>query len=229
MRLRSATRSDPSRSSRSPPADRSCPSGDGTRSQGSPGPAAAPFARWRVSTVRWGSRGATATLKGTPQAMAHTRFGFMWNWDGGEHVILSRATDETGHVQPTREEVAKFLDVAYTPKFRPPGNNNTIMPWKIGRDGSVTNGLAWDRPDFAAPGKRRPRADIWRGARADRSRTCPGYHDRSNRSGTASGPRHCRGRQSALYTEELLRLSWPGRRRRGDIGAQFAGEERPGG
>jgi sulfane dehydrogenase subunit SoxC len=83
-----------------------------------------------------------AQLKGTPQAMAHTRFGFMWNWDGGEHVILSRATDEIGQVQPTREEVAKAMGVAYTPKFRPPMNNNTIMPWKIARDGSVTNGLA---------------------------------------------------------------------------------------
>jgi sulfane dehydrogenase subunit SoxC len=83
-----------------------------------------------------------ATLKGTPQPMAHTRFGYMWNWDGDEHVILSRTTDAIGHVQPTREEAAKALGVAYTPKFRPPGNNNTIMPWKIASDGSVTNGLA---------------------------------------------------------------------------------------
>ena len=83
-----------------------------------------------------------AKLKGTPQPMAHTRFGFMWNWEGGEHVILSRTTDEIGQVQPTREEVAKALGVAYTPKFRVPMNNNTIMPWKIARDGSVANGLA---------------------------------------------------------------------------------------
>ena len=83
-----------------------------------------------------------AKLKGTPHAMAHTRFGYMWNWDGDEHVILSRTTDEIGQVQPTREEVAKALGVAYTPKFRVPFNNNTIMPWKIARDGSVTNGLA---------------------------------------------------------------------------------------
>jgi sulfane dehydrogenase subunit SoxC len=83
-----------------------------------------------------------AQFKGTPQPMAHTRFGFMWNWDGEEHVILSRTTDEIGQVQPTREEVAKALGVAYTPKFRPPMNNNTIMPWKIASDGSVTNGLA---------------------------------------------------------------------------------------
>ena len=83
-----------------------------------------------------------AKLKGTPQPMAHTRFGYMWNWDGDEHVILSRTTDAIGQVQPTREEAAKALGVAYTPEFRLPGNNNTIMPWKIARDGTVTNGLA---------------------------------------------------------------------------------------
>ena len=83
-----------------------------------------------------------AELKGNPNRMAHTRFGYMWNWDGNEHVIMSRTTDEIGHVQPTREEAAKALGVAYTPNYRPPGLNNTIMPWKIAKDGSVTNGLA---------------------------------------------------------------------------------------
>ena len=81
-------------------------------------------------------------LKATPLRKAHTRFGYMWNWDGGEHVIMSRTTDDIGVVQPTREQVAKALGVAYTPNFRPPGTNNTIMPWKIASDGSVTNGLA---------------------------------------------------------------------------------------
>ena len=83
-----------------------------------------------------------AQLKGTPQPMAHTRFGFMFNWDGGEHVIVSRTTDEIGKTQPTVEQVAKALKVAFTPNFRVPMNNNTLMAWKIGRDGSVTNGLA---------------------------------------------------------------------------------------
>jgi sulfane dehydrogenase subunit SoxC len=83
-----------------------------------------------------------AELKAAPLRKAHTRFGYMWNWDGGEHVIMSRTTDDIGVVQPTREQVAKALGVAYTPSFRPPGTNNTIMPWKIASDGSVTNGLA---------------------------------------------------------------------------------------
>jgi sulfane dehydrogenase subunit SoxC len=66
----------------------------------------------------------------------------MWNWDGGEHVLVSRTTDEIGDVQPTRQDYAKLLGVAYTPQFRVPMNNNTLMAWRVGRDGSVTNGLA---------------------------------------------------------------------------------------
>jgi sulfane dehydrogenase subunit SoxC len=83
-----------------------------------------------------------AELKGTPNRMAHTRFGYMWNWDGGEHVIMSRTTDDTGAVQPTRQQVAEFFKAEYSTKYRPPGLNNTIMPWKIAGDGSVTNGIA---------------------------------------------------------------------------------------
>ena len=55
---------------------------------------------------------------------------------------MSRTTDDTGSIQPTREQVAKALGVPYTPAFRVPGTNNTIMTWRIARDGSVSNGLA---------------------------------------------------------------------------------------
>ena len=82
-----------------------------------------------------------AELKAAPLPKAHTRFGFMWNWDGGEHVIMSRTTDELGVVQPTRQQVAQALGLTYSREFRPPGTNNTIMPWKIAADGSVTNGI----------------------------------------------------------------------------------------
>src|SRR5580698_5918502 len=61
-----------------------------------------------------------AQLKGTPHPLDDTRFGFMWNWDGSEHVLLSRATDELGQIQPTAEQIAKALGVAYTPTFRVP-------------------------------------------------------------------------------------------------------------
>jgi sulfane dehydrogenase subunit SoxC len=36
---------------------------------------------------------------------AHTRFRHLWNWDGSEAVIMSRAVDETGYVQPARAKL----------------------------------------------------------------------------------------------------------------------------
>jgi sulfane dehydrogenase subunit SoxC len=83
-----------------------------------------------------------AELKGTPQRMAHTRFGYGWNWDGNETALLSRCTDEIGQVQPTREQIAQYWNVPFDRKYRVPGLDNSVMPWKIAKDGSVTNGLA---------------------------------------------------------------------------------------
>jgi len=83
-----------------------------------------------------------AEIKATPQRMAHTRFGYPWVWDGKETEILSRCTDEIGQVQPTREQVAKYWNVPFERSYRVPGLDNSVMPWKINRDGSVTNGLA---------------------------------------------------------------------------------------
>jgi sulfane dehydrogenase subunit SoxC len=80
-----------------------------------------------------------AELKMTPQRMAHVRFAYQWNWDGNETEILSRCTDEIGQQQPTLEQIAKFFN---RPVGNVPGLNNSVMPWKIAKDGSVTNGLA---------------------------------------------------------------------------------------
>jgi sulfane dehydrogenase subunit SoxC len=78
---------------------------------------------------------------------AHVRFGLGWTWEGDECVLQSRCTDDKSQVQPTIEELAKFwgVDLDY---FRSlpagtvdMGNFNAIQPWKIARDGSVTNAL----------------------------------------------------------------------------------------
>ena len=82
-----------------------------------------------------------AELRSTAHPMAHTRFGFQWNWDGKECEIQSRCTDELGTVQPTREQVAKFLNLPLE-NLNVPGNDNTVFPWRITSDGSVQNGLA---------------------------------------------------------------------------------------
>jgi sulfane dehydrogenase subunit SoxC len=83
-----------------------------------------------------------AEFKGTPQRMAHTRFSYQWNWDGNETEILSRATDEIGQQQPTRQQIAQYWKVPFERNYRVPGLDNSVMPWKIAKDGSITNGLA---------------------------------------------------------------------------------------
>jgi sulfane dehydrogenase subunit SoxC len=112
---------------------------------------------YEISGLAWSGGGAIRTVevstdggkkwnraefKGTPQRMAFTRFGYGWNWDGNETEILSRCTDEIGQVQPTREQVAKYWNVPFERNYRVPGLDNSVMPWRIGRDGSVKNGLA---------------------------------------------------------------------------------------
>jgi sulfane dehydrogenase subunit SoxC len=85
-----------------------------------------------------------AEIQGPVNSKAHTRFGFAWNWDGGETVLQSRCTDERGETQPTPVELAKFWRVE--PEFfrttgTIPGHFNAIQPWKVNRDGSVQNAL----------------------------------------------------------------------------------------
>lgn len=101
---------------------------------------------WPVSGLAWSGRGritrvevsmdggATwrdAELTGPVLPKAHTRFQTMWEWDGREAVLLSRATDETGYVQPTR---AALLAA------RGPGTDyhaNHQRGWRVRADGAV--------------------------------------------------------------------------------------------
>jgi sulfane dehydrogenase subunit SoxC len=59
------------------------------------------------------------------------RFRFPWHWDGKETVIQSRCTDETGFVQPSRDEfIAKRgIEAGY--------HYNGIKPWLVKADGHV--------------------------------------------------------------------------------------------
>jgi sulfane dehydrogenase subunit SoxC len=76
-----------------------------------------------------------ATLQGTPQPKAAVRFTHMWKWEGQEALVMSRAVDETGYVQPTLEVYRAG---------RGPGTDyhyNHIRGWKVGADGGVTYGV----------------------------------------------------------------------------------------
>ena len=66
-------------------------------------------------------------------SMAHTRFRMPWTWDGQEAVLQSRATDETGYVQPTIGELRKIRGVNSVYHL------NAIQSWKVAADGSVSN------------------------------------------------------------------------------------------
>ncbi len=89
-----------------------------------------------------GKRWNNAEIKGTAHRMAHTRFSYMWNWDGQETELQSRCTDEIGQVQPSRAQVAKYWNKPLDPSFSVPGLDNTIQPWRVASDGSVHNGNA---------------------------------------------------------------------------------------
>ena len=64
---------------------------------------------------------------------AVTRFRMAWRWNGAETAILSRAVDETGAAQPTREAIiaAKGRKFAY--------HYNGIQAWGIDGEGQVSN------------------------------------------------------------------------------------------
>ncbi|HXI42951.1 MAG TPA: sulfite dehydrogenase [Bryobacteraceae bacterium] len=64
---------------------------------------------------------------------AVTRFRLPWRWDGKEMTVQSRATDESGYVQPTREALVAVRGPNYE------YHNNGIRPWKVMADGSVTD------------------------------------------------------------------------------------------
>lgn len=62
------------------------------------------------------------------------RFRYPWVWDGGPAVLMSRAIDSSGEVQPTMEKVleTKTANTFY--------HNNAIQPWRVAANGEVTNG-----------------------------------------------------------------------------------------
>jgi sulfane dehydrogenase subunit SoxC len=77
-----------------------------------------------------------AALQEPVLTRALTRFRLPWQWDGQPAVIQSRATDETGYVQPT---LAALLAVRGDNSFY---HNNGIWPWRIAANGEVSNALA---------------------------------------------------------------------------------------
>jgi len=80
-----------------------------------------------------GSSWADAALDEHVMAKCLTRFRSAWRWDGSPSVILSRATDENGDVQPTREMVLSDRSSAAFYHY------NGIQTWQVAENGEVTN------------------------------------------------------------------------------------------
>ena len=84
-----------------------------------------------------------AKIQGPVHTKAHTRFTFDWAWDGEETVIMSRCTDDQGEIQPTQKELYTHWAVPEKDMNKPIRSihTNMIQPWKIARDGRITNAM----------------------------------------------------------------------------------------
>ena len=74
-----------------------------------------------------------ATLQEPRLPLALTRFRMEWRFDGQDAVVASRATDETGYVQPTRAALVAVRGINSTYHY------NGIKLWRVRADGTVTN------------------------------------------------------------------------------------------
>jgi sulfane dehydrogenase subunit SoxC len=104
---------------------------------------------WRqISGLAWSGRGKItavevstdgglrwqiATLQEPILSKCLTRFSLPWEWHGEPAVLQSRAIDETGYRQPTREQLiaARGTHGAY--------HNNAIQSWRVDPSGKVSN------------------------------------------------------------------------------------------
>lgn len=111
---------------------------------------------WEIHGIAWSGRGAVqlvevstdggdnwapAKLEQPVLPYTHVRFRYLWNWSGKETLILSRCTDSTGYVQPTRQQLIDLRGLVSGPSLTFAYHSNFIQPWRIGTDGKVTNGL----------------------------------------------------------------------------------------
>ena len=84
-----------------------------------------------------GKAWADAHLQSPLLPICHTRFRFPWFWDGTPALLQSRATDETGYVQPTLKQLVDVRGLN-----GPLGSVyhlNAIQSWAVAGDGRVTN------------------------------------------------------------------------------------------
>ncbi len=101
---------------------------------------------WEIRGLAWSGRGritrvdvttdggrtwVPAQLQDPVLPKCATRFRHVWNWEGGEALLMSRATDETGYVQPDLETQISARGEGSSYHY------NSIRPWRVEADGRV--------------------------------------------------------------------------------------------
>src|SRR5712671_6895366 len=82
-----------------------------------------------------------AKIDGPVHSKAHTRFNFDWEWNGQEAMLMSRCTDETGDVQLSQAELYRNWGITDLTKPSRTTHFNAIQPWKVARDGTITDAM----------------------------------------------------------------------------------------
>jgi sulfane dehydrogenase subunit SoxC len=107
---------------------------------------------YQISGLAWSGRGKitrveistdggvtwqVAALADPVLSKAFTRFTLPWQWDGRATTLRSRCVDDTGYVQPTRDELVAVRGMTAGPD----GYNhyNGIKIWTVGRNGVVSH------------------------------------------------------------------------------------------
>ncbi|MDI9332067.1 MAG: sulfite dehydrogenase [Alphaproteobacteria bacterium] len=75
----------------------------------------------------------TARLETPVMSKSLTRFNIDWVWDGKPAILQSRAIDDTGHVQPTYQQLRTVRGT------RSIYHNNAIQSWLVQENGEVKN------------------------------------------------------------------------------------------
>jgi sulfane dehydrogenase subunit SoxC len=84
-------------------------------------------------SVDGGRNWRTARLESPVLSKCLTRFNIDWVWDGQPAIIQSRAMDDTGHVQPSYQQLRASRG------SRSIYHNNAIQSWAVQANGEVIN------------------------------------------------------------------------------------------
>jgi sulfane dehydrogenase subunit SoxC len=90
-----------------------------------------------------GKSWAAAALQDPVPVKGFTRFRIPWRWDGQPVTLTSRAWDESGNVQPLRQEFVALRGQTQKPVTNPQGfpnqHYNSLTSWGINAKGEIAH------------------------------------------------------------------------------------------